>query len=152
MQSRTALITANTALKNSKTKERRNTIMLKAGSRVRYNRKDNAEDIETGFYPPIGTCGTVVRAYPKDIEVKWDKGTKGDGIWWCKPTDVVEVEFSLKDLIEEKVDEIFIAYQNAHEINNGDIEPMDALKLDHIEEMLKEHIEYVCAKQKEVTQ
>ena len=122
--------------------------MLKAGSRVRYARIDNAEDIETGFYPPTGICGTVVRTCPNDIEVKWDKGTKGDGIWWCKPTDVIEVEFSLKDLIEEKVDEIFLAYQNANDITNGDIEPMDALKLDHIEEMLKAHIEYVCAKQK----
>ena len=122
--------------------------MIKIGSRVRYNRRDNAYDIETGFYPPIDTCGTVVRVCPDDIEVKWDKGVKGDGIWWCKPTDVVEVEFPLKDLIEEKVDEIFLAYQNAHDITNGDIEPMDALKLDHIEEMLKAHIEYVCAKQK----
>jgi len=83
-----------------------------------------------------------------DIEVKWEHGTRGDGIWWCTTKDVIEVEFSLKELIEEKVDEIFLAYQNANDITNGDIEPMDALKLDDIEEMLKEHIEYVCAKQK----
>ncbi len=123
--------------------------MIKIGSRVRYARIDNEKDIESGFYPPTGTCGTVVRVCPTDIEVKWDNGVKGDGVWWCAPTDVVEVEFSLKDLIEEKVDEIFLAYQNAHDITNGDIEPMDALKLDQIEEMLKAHIEYVCSKQKE---
>ena len=82
--------------------------MLKIGSRVRYTRIDNAEDIETGFYPPTGTCGTVVRACPDDIEVKWDKGTKGDGTWWCKTTDVVEVEFSLKDLIEERFHQPFL--------------------------------------------
>jgi hypothetical protein len=127
--------------------------MLKIGSTVRYNRKDNAEDIESGFYPPIGTRGTIVTiGSGNDIEVKWEHGTMGDGIWWCTTKDVIEVEFSLKDLIEEKVDEIFLAYQNAHEITNGDISPMDALKLDDIEEMLKEHIEYVCAKQKEATQ
>lgn len=128
--------------------------MIKVGSRVRYNRIDNESDIATGYYPPIGTCGTVVKigVNPIDIEVEWDSGTKDNGVWWCETTDVVEVEFSLKDLIEEKVDEIFLAYQNAHDITNGDIEPMDALKLDHIEEMLKAHIEYVCAKQKEATQ
>lgn len=126
--------------------------MLKVGSMVRYTRKDNAEDIESGFYPPIGTRGTVVSVCQDDIEVKWEHGTRGDGVWWCKPTDVIEVEFSLKELIEEKVDEIFLAYQNANDITNGDIEPMDALKLDDIEEMLKEHIKYVCTKQKEVTQ
>jgi len=123
--------------------------MLKVGSMVRYTRKDNAEDIETGFYPPIGTRGAIVSiGSGDDIEVKWEHGTRGDGIWWCTTKDVIEVEFSLKELIEEKVDEIFLAYQNANDITNGDIEPMDALKLDDIEEMLKEHIEYVCAKQK----
>lgn len=126
--------------------------MIKVGSRVRYAHIDNKDDIETGYYPPIGTGGTVVRVCPNNIEVKWDKGTKGNGAWWCEPTDVIEVEFSLKDLIEEKVDEILLAYQNANDITNGDIEPMDALKLDHIEEMLKAHIEYVCAKQKEAIQ
>lgn len=126
--------------------------MLKVGSRVRYNRIDNAEDIETGFYPPTGVCGTVVRVCPKDIEVKWDRGTKGDGVWWCKSTNVVEVEFSLKDLIEEKVDEIFLAYQNAHDITNGDIEPLDWARLQIIQNDLAEHIEYVCAKQKGATE
>lgn len=123
--------------------------MIKVGSRVRYTRIDNVYDIETGFYPPINTCGTVVNiGSDKDIEVEWDNGTKDNGVWWCETTDVVEIEFSLKDLIEEKVNEIFLAYQNTHQITNGDIEPMDALKLDEIEEMLKAHIEHVCAKQK----
>ncbi len=123
--------------------------MIKVGSRVRYIRIDTEEDIETGYYPTIGTCGTVVRiGSDADIEVEWDSGTDGDGIWWCETKDVVEVEFSLKDLIDEKVNEIFTVYQAANDITNGDIEPMDALKLDHIEEMLKAHIEYVCAKQK----
>lgn len=122
--------------------------MLKIGSRVQYTRIDNETDIETGFYPPTGVRGTVVRACLNDIEVKWDKGTKGDGIWWCKPTDVVEVEFSLKDLIEEKVDEIFLAYQNANDITNGDIEPLDWARLKIIENDLEEMIRFICAKQK----
>ena len=54
----------------------------------------------------------------------------------------------LTNLIHDKVDEIFAKYQDANDITNGDIEPMDALKLDQIEKMLKEHIEYVCEKQK----
>ena len=54
----------------------------------------------------------------------------------------------LKNLIDEKVNEIFSEYQRKYNVANGDIEPMDALKLDHIEEMLKAHIEYVCTKQK----
>jgi hypothetical protein len=141
-------------LRNLKTnKKRRSAKMLKIGSTVRYNRKDNAEDIESGFYPPIGTRGTIVSiGSGSDIEVKWEHGTRGDGIWWCATKDVIEVEFSLKDLIEEKVDEIFLAYQNAHGITNGDISPMDAFKLDEIEEMLKAHIAYVCAKQKGATE
>lgn len=126
--------------------------MLKIGSTVRYNRRDNAEDIESGFYPPIGTRGTVVSVCQDDIEVKWEHGTRGDGVWWCKPTDVIEVEFSLKDLIEEKVDEIFLAYQNAHEITSGDIEPLDWARLQIIQNKLAEHIEYVCAKQKGATE
>lgn len=126
--------------------------MIKVGSRVRYARIDTEEDIETGFYPPTGTCGTVVRACLNDIEVKWDKGTKGNSVWWCKTADVIEVEFSLKDLIEEKVDEIFLAYQNAHEITNGDIEPLDWARLQIIQNNLAEHIEYVCAKQKGETE
>lgn len=127
--------------------------MLKIGSTVRYNRRDNAEDIESGFYPPIGTRGTIVSiGSGDDIEVKWEHGTIGDGIWWCATKDVIEVEFSLKELIEEKVDEIFLAYQNAHEITNGDIEPLDWARLQIIQNKLAEHIEYVCAKQKGATE
>ncbi len=125
--------------------------MIKVGLRVEYIREDTFDDKESGFYPPIGTCGTVVSVGSNtDIQVKWDNGTNGDGVWWCEITDVkkADTEQFLKELIEEKVDQIFLAYQNANGITNGDIEPMDALKLDHIEEMLKSHIEYVCEKQK----
>ena len=54
----------------------------------------------------------------------------------------------LKDMIHDAINEIFAEYQSVNHITNGDISPMDALKLYHIEEMLKAHIEYVCEKQK----
>ena len=67
--------------------------MLKVGSRVQYIRADTTDDIATGYYPPIGTLGTVmfVSLIDNDIEVKWDCGTKGDGVWWCNHTDVQEI-------------------------------------------------------------
>ena len=54
----------------------------------------------------------------------------------------------LLELIEEKVNEIFLEYQNANEITNGDIHPYDALRLDHIMEELADHIEKVGEYQK----
>lgn len=53
----------------------------------------------------------------------------------------------LLKLIDEKVNEIFLTYQNAHNIIDGGIEPFDALHLDRLEEQLAEHIIHVCAKQ-----
>ena len=54
---------------------------------------------------------------------------------------------TLLELISEKVDEIFLAYQNANDIIDGGIEPFDALHLDTLEEQLAEHIIQVCDKQ-----
>ena len=66
--------------------------MLKVGSRVKYIHEDTMEDKASGFYPPIGTFGTVVYADELDtFQVKWDDGTDGDGIWWCEPESVEEV-------------------------------------------------------------
>ena len=53
----------------------------------------------------------------------------------------------LLELIDEKVDEIFLAYQNANGITDGGIEPFDALHLDQLKEKLAEHVIQVCAKQ-----
>ena len=77
--------------------------MLK-GTRVKYIHIDTPEDKETGFYPPIGTLGTVVYVdNDNSIEVKWDKGTDGDGVWWCEKSNVVIVPFqnSVERLISE---------------------------------------------------
>lgn len=64
---------------------------MEIGSRVRYIHIDSEEKKETGYYPPIGTLGTVLRVYSTDIFVKWDNGTKGDGEWFCMIKDVEEV-------------------------------------------------------------
>ena len=67
--------------------------MLKVGTRVRYIHKDTYDDKATGYYPPIGTLGTVTftSLVDSEIQVKWDEGTIGDGIWWCNATDVEAV-------------------------------------------------------------
>lgn len=54
----------------------------------------------------------------------------------------------LLELITEKVDEIFLEYQNANGITNGDIHPYDVLRLDYIMEELADHIEKVGEYQK----
>ena len=53
----------------------------------------------------------------------------------------------LKELIHDKINEVFLEYQNANNIISGDIEPYDAVFLDGLEEELANHIERVCAKQ-----
>lgn len=67
--------------------------MITEGTRVRYIHEDTEEDKALGFYPPIGTCGTVVfaRDESKNIVVKWDSGTIRDGIWWVEIEKVEEV-------------------------------------------------------------
>ena len=55
----------------------------------------------------------------------------------------------LKHLIHEKINEIFLEYQKANNITSGDIQPFDAMRLEHIEEALEELIVRVCEYQKE---
>lgn len=50
----------------------------------------------------------------------------------------------LKELIHEKINEVFLEYQNANSIICGDIEPWDALALENLEEHLAELIKRVC--------
>lgn len=54
----------------------------------------------------------------------------------------------LLELISEKVDEIFLEYQNENDITDGDIHPYDALRLDYIMEELANLIEHVGEYQK----
>lgn len=65
---------------------------IKKGMRVKYIFKDTDLIRASGFYPPIGTMGTVVNVDTQTIEVQWDSGTKDPGVWWCYPTDVEIVE------------------------------------------------------------
>lgn len=57
------------------------------GTRVRYI-NSNEEYIPNYYYPPVGTLGTVVNCDEDGPEVKWDSGTREDGIWWCDFDDV----------------------------------------------------------------
>lgn len=53
----------------------------------------------------------------------------------------------LKDLINEKINEVFLEYQKANGITSGDIHPEDAVELDNFEEALAEFVERVCSYQ-----
>lgn len=64
---------------------------MKIGDRVRYIHIDNDKDKGSGFYPPVGTAGTVTGTDDNraGVLIKWDYGTKGSGEWWCGIEDVV---------------------------------------------------------------
>ena len=72
--------------------------LYKKGTRVRYI----SNDADGMYYPPYGTLGTctgrcdLVPDGKQLIRVKWDEGTKGDGIWWCYDTDVEIVKEETK--------------------------------------------------------
>ena len=53
----------------------------------------------------------------------------------------------LKELIHNKINEVFAEYQEANDIISGDIDIADSLELDTLEQYLANHIERVCAKQ-----
>ena len=70
---------------------------MKVGARVRYICEDSEYYKRSGFFPPIGTFGTVEKVDPGprgkvQILVQWDSGTIGNGRWWCYWTDVEVVE------------------------------------------------------------
>ena len=54
----------------------------------------------------------------------------------------------LLELIEEKVDEIFLEYQNANNIREGDIHPYDVIRLNYVKEELADLIEHIGEYQK----
>ena len=53
----------------------------------------------------------------------------------------------LRELVHDKINEIFVKYQKAHNIISGDISPEDALILANFEEAFADHIERICSKQ-----
>lgn len=46
----------------------------------------------------------------------------------------------LLELIDSKVNEVYLAFQEAENIKDGGISPPDAIELDNIEEMLADFI------------
>ena len=54
---------------------------------------------------------------------------------------------TIRELIDDKVCEVFYEYQQSHGITSGDISPTDALKLDRLEQALADHIEHICSNQ-----
>ncbi len=58
----------------------------------------------------------------------------------------------LKELVHNKINEAFAEYQEAKNIIDGDISPIDAVRLEGIEIMLCELIERVCLYQKKEPQ
>ena len=58
---------------------------IEIGDKVRYVAEDSIEDKESGYYPPKGTIGVVVRIEDDDAPyiIRWPQGTtKGDGFWY----------------------------------------------------------------------
>lgn len=53
----------------------------------------------------------------------------------------------LKELIHEKIQEIFIAYQEANNIVGGDIDPADVKYIEQVEDILKMVVERICSYQ-----
>lgn len=54
---------------------------------------------------------------------------------------------TIRELVSDKVQEIFYEYQKANNITSGDIEPFDAEYLDSLEQRLAQVIESICSKQ-----
>lgn len=54
---------------------------------------------------------------------------------------------TIRELIDDKIHEVFYEYQQSHGITNGDIEPFDAEYLDRLETQLADHIQRICQKQ-----
>jgi len=51
-------------------------------------------------------------------------------------------------MLMDKVEDIFIDMQQAMEVKNGDVSPLDAIKLQHKEEQLAERITDILVQQK----
>ena len=64
---------------------------IKVGDRVRYITEDSIEIKETGYYPPKGTIGVVIRIEDDAAPylIRWPEGTtKGDGCWYVCRKDI----------------------------------------------------------------
>lgn len=72
-------------------KEDEKTREIKVGDKVRYIAEDSNEDKESGYYPPKGTIGVVIRIEDDAAPylIRWPEGTtKGDGCWYVCRKDI----------------------------------------------------------------
>ena len=64
---------------------------IEVGDNVRYITEDTDEIKETGYYPPKGTIGVVIRIEDDAAPylIRWPEGTtKGDGCWYVNREDI----------------------------------------------------------------
>ena len=64
---------------------------IEIGDKVRYIAKDSMEDKGSGFYPPKGTIGVVVRIENDSAPylIRWPDGTTADdGCWYVGREDI----------------------------------------------------------------
>ena len=64
---------------------------IEVGDNVRYITEDTDEIKETGYYPPKGTIGAVIRIEDDAAPylIRWPEGTtKGDGCWYVCRKDI----------------------------------------------------------------
>lgn len=74
---------------------------MKIGDRVKYITVDSEEYKESGYYPPVGTAGTILYEDEMGFLVKWDSGTIGDGEWWCSYEDVESADSDYDELTDK---------------------------------------------------
>jgi hypothetical protein len=55
----------------------------------------------------------------------------------------------LLELIEEKIDDVFLEYQKKNDIKSGDISPEQALRLDELQNELADLVMHVGSRQEE---
>ena len=71
--------------------EETNNREIEVGDNVRYITEDTDEIKETGYYPPKGTIGVVIRIEDDAAPylIRWPEGTtKDDGCWYVCRKDI----------------------------------------------------------------
>ena len=71
--------------------EERNDREIEVGDNVRYITENSIEDKESGYYPPKGTIGVVIRIEGDAAPylIRWPEGTtKDDGCWYVCRKDI----------------------------------------------------------------
>ena len=71
--------------------EETNNREIEIGDKVRYIAENSIEEKESGFYPPKGNIGVVVRIENDSAPylIRWPDGTtKGDGFWYTEKDGV----------------------------------------------------------------